>query len=216
MFHPLADVYSRRRNACLSASLALHCLFLAMLLRSPAPIFISPNSIVGGERGTQVTHLYWDGAASQAAEEPHRQRLTFSPPKKRKQDSAAVTSKFAVENESAARRDTEPGRPAGSPYGSLSEGTLSGYEVRPALPVYTYDPHVDATELPAGFEGNIVVEITIDDQGNVVQEIVTESIAPNIDAKVLAAVRNWHFHPATRDGVAIASKQDVYYHFPRR
>ena len=29
------------------------------------------------------------------------------------------------------------------------------------------------------------------------------------------ALDNWRFRPATRNGVAIASKQDVYYHFPR-
>jgi TonB family protein len=187
--------------------------FLTVLLRSPDPIFISPHSVVGGERGTQVTHLYWEGSASQTVEEPHQERLTF--PKSREK-AAPPTSKFAVESESSAVRETEPGKLAGSPYGSLSEGTLSGFEVRPALPTYTYDPHIDVSELPAGFEGNIVVEITIDEQGNVVQEVVTQSIAPGVDAKVIAAVRNWHFRPATRDGVAIASKQDVYYHFPRR
>jgi outer membrane biosynthesis protein TonB len=37
-----------------------------------------------------------------------------------------------------------------------------------------------------------------------------------VDAKVLTAVRNWRFRPATKNGIAIASKQDVYYHFPRR
>jgi hypothetical protein len=42
---------------------------------------------------------------------------------------------------------------------------------------------------------------------------VVQSLRPAIDAKVLAALESWHFLPATRDGVAIPSKQDVYYHF---
>lgn len=168
---------------------------------------------MGGERGTQITHLYWTGNALQPAEEPSQERVTF--PRARNKRHEAVSSKFAVEAESSALRETEPGKPAGSPYGSLSEGTISGYEVRPALPVFTFDPMVDRSELPAGFEGNIIVEITIDEQGNIVQETVTQGISPGIDAKVLAAVRQWHFRPATRDGVAIASRQDVYYHFPR-
>jgi hypothetical protein len=36
---------------------------------------------------------------------------------------------------------------------------------------------------------------------------------PAIDEKVLAALESWHFHPATRDGIPIPSKQDVHYHF---
>jgi hypothetical protein len=34
-----------------------------------------------------------------------------------------------------------------------------------------------------------------------------------IDQKVLLALESWHFHPATRDGIPIPSKQDVHYHF---
>jgi len=45
---------------------------------------------------------------------------------------------------------------------------------------------------------------------------VVQSLGPAIDGKVLAALENWHFHPATRDGVPIASKQDVVYHFKPR
>ena len=42
------------------------------------------------------------------------------------------------------------------------------------------------------------------------------SLGPALDGKVLAALENWHFHPATRDGVPIPSKQDVVYHFKPR
>jgi hypothetical protein len=42
---------------------------------------------------------------------------------------------------------------------------------------------------------------------------VLQSLGAAIDNKVLAALENWHFRPATRNGVAIPSKQDVYYHF---
>jgi hypothetical protein len=43
-----------------------------------------------------------------------------------------------------------------------------------------------------------------------------QSLGPAIDEKVLAALENWHFHPATRDGVPTPSKQDVVYHFKPR
>jgi hypothetical protein len=43
-----------------------------------------------------------------------------------------------------------------------------------------------------------------------------QSLGPAIDAKVMAALENWRFRPATRDGVPIPSKQDVVYHFKPR
>ena len=55
----------------------------------------------------------------------------------------------------------------------------------------------------------------VSEKGNIVQKVVVQSLAPAIDTKVLEALENWRFRPATRNGIAIASKQDVYYHFPR-
>jgi protein TonB len=105
-------------------------------------------------------------------------------------------------------------RPAGARYGSLAYETLSGPDVRAALPLVFPDPVLDAAEL-AGNAGDVVVEITIDDQGNVMQEALLRGLSPSVDQKVLAAVAHWRFRPATRNGVPMASKQDVYYHFPR-
>jgi TonB family protein len=107
-------------------------------------------------------------------------------------------------------------RPAGSPFGSVSEGMLTGPDVRPALPIVSPDPRVEVSDLPEGMrEGDEIVEITIDAQGMVVQKLVISSLSPTVDAKVLAALENWHFLPATRFGVPIPSKQDVHYHFPQ-
>jgi TonB family protein len=57
--------------------------------------------------------------------------------------------------------------------------------------------------------------VTIDEKGNIVQKVVIQSLAPAVDSKVLEALDNWRFRPATRNGLAIPSKQDVFYHFPR-
>ena len=80
------------------------------------------------------------------------------------------------------------------------------------LDVYKRQPN----DLAGHGEGSVVVEITIDDKGNIVQKTILQSLGPLVDAKVLAALENWHFSPATRNGVAIPSKQDVYYHFKPR
>jgi len=45
---------------------------------------------------------------------------------------------------------------------------------------------------------------------------VLQSLGSKLDEKVMAALEQWHFHPATRNGVAIASKQDAIFHFRSR
>jgi protein TonB len=93
---------------------------------------------------------------------------------------------------------------------------LAGEEIRPALPAITSEPHVDSDDLRGVAEGNVVVEIVIDESGAIIRKSVVQSMGPAIDAKVLAALENWRFRPATRDGVPIPSKQDVVYHFKPR
>jgi TonB family protein len=115
-----------------------------------------------------------------------------------------------------AENKSAPAPSAGSPYGSLSEGPSAGEEIRPALPAVTSEPHVDPDDLRGVAEGNVVVEVVIDESGAIVRKSVVQSMGPAIDAKVLAALENWRFRPATRDGVPIPSKQDVVYHFKPR
>jgi TonB family protein len=119
------------------------------------------------------------------------------------------------EDSAAASSSTSAAPPPGTPFGSLADGPTSGDEIRPALPVSIADPVVPATDLPAT-EGNEVVEITIDATGAIVQKVVLQSLGAAIDSRVLAALESWHFSPATRNGVAVPSKQDVYYHFRAR
>jgi periplasmic protein TonB len=66
-----------------------------------------------------------------------------------------------------------------------------------------------------GNNGDEIVEITIDEQGNVVKTAVLKSIRNDLDQKVIATVLGWRFKPATQDGVPIPSQQDVYFHFGR-
>jgi TonB family protein len=103
---------------------------------------------------------------------------------------------------------------AGSPFGSVSQGPLTGHEVRPALPLVFPDPAVARSEVPPGVEGSVIVEITIDDHGTVIETRVLQALGYGIEEKVLAALRNWRFTPATIDGRAIPSQQDVYFRFP--
>ena len=83
------------------------------------------------------------------------------------------------------------------------------------MPIATSDPVVYPWQLPDS-PGNEVIEITIDGaRGDRPQNSVA-SLGPDIDAKCLAALENWRFHPATRNGAPIASKQDAIFPFKAR
>jgi protein TonB len=228
MFSILQRRVPKQQIRSLSVSLILHGLFLGFLLHAPAPTVISPSSAQAGENGPTVTQLYWPSQAAanpslakaESVAERTRQRkvtearLTWNRLNKEKKtsppDAAPTETKAASDAKSQDSATATP--PAGSQYGSLYSGPF-GHEVRPALPVASAEPVVSPADLVGGIEGSVVVEITIDDKGNIVEKTVVQSLRPAIDAKVLAALESWHFLPATRDGVAIPSKQDVYYHF---
>ncbi len=227
MFTPIQPATGQPRLATYG-SIAAHCLLLLWLLHPSAAKLVAPSFVVNGDHGTYVTHLYWPNQRTQTAADASpgtsaadlRQQLNAHLTWKRraKADKAAERElprpKLGLDDQTSAPGDAAQARAAGSPQGTVLEGPLSGEEVRPALPVVSPDPSVPSDQL-GGLQGDVIVEVTIDEKGNIVQKVVIQSLGPAIDGKVLEALENWRFRPATRNGVAIASKQDVYYHFPR-
>ena len=212
MFTPLYPDTPKRQAMFLSISLALHFIFLGWLLHSPAPIFMAPSSVARGQSGGSLTRIYFGGNTGVSQEQP-KPRLTWQHPQRNANAHRLEPppAKLELGNETASVRPGDPA--AGSAFGSLSYGTLTGPEIRPALPIVSPDP-VFGSDI-AGIEGDVVIEVTIDEQGNIVQRVVLHSLGPAVDNRVLAALEKWQFTPASKNGVPIPSKQDVYYHFPR-
>jgi TonB family protein len=215
------DVTKPQRRG-LHISLLIHVLLAAWMLYPSTPIFVRPSTTLAGKNGTSTVYLYLPSQSASATvaqelntEENRHLLLPTAPAKKkevRKRPNLARTPQELHDTESA--QSNQP--PAGSLYGSLSYGQSDGTEVRPAIRVSGSEPTVNEYDLAGVNEGNIIVEVTIDERGNITQKTVLQSLNPAIDHKVLAALEDWHFIPALRDGDAISSKQDVYYHFPVR
>jgi TonB family protein len=209
----------------LPLSVALHLVIFIVLLRGRSAVFVAPKSSLAGAHGSSITHIYWAGGTSEQpssdsssskARERSKSQLVWKRADRQQLNAVAQASPKGSEKQTESASTAAPAASAGSPYGSLSDGSASGEDVRPALPAVTSEPHVNSDDLRGLPEGNVVVEIIIDETGNIVRKSVTQSMGPAVDAKVLAALENWHFHPATRDGVPIPSKQDVVYHFKPR
>ena len=233
MFSQLNPANTRRERWLRWGSLALHGAVLAWLLHSPAPPLLTASSVAVGQNGSSVTRLYWPSktpddsshsSSDQATERYKHQRLGHE---KLTYKTPAQLAKLATPRNPLSRSGAEDnsktqtlsalghGAEAGATYGTLYRGPLTGDEVRPALPSATSDPTVYPWQLPTS-PGNEVIEITIDERGEIVSKTVLQSLGADIDNKCLAALENWHFHPATRNGAPIPSKQDAIFPFHAR
>ncbi len=232
MFVQLNPATASRQRWLRMASLFLHGLLLAWLLHSPEPKLLTAVSVALGQNGTSVTRLYWASktpddsshSSSDLATQRYRrqrlgQKLSWKPPAQLSKVPAPQTPVARAEAEDSSKTQTLSalghGAQAGLPYGTLNHGSLFGDEIRPALPIATSDPVVYPWQLPDS-AGNEVIEITIDERGEIVRTTVLQSLGVDIDTKCLAALDNWHFHPATRNGTPIASKQDAIFPFRAR
>src|SRR5450432_2695867 len=200
MFTPL-QTGGRRPRLAMYGSVAGHALLLLWLLHPASPKLVASSFVVNGDHGTYIAHLYWpsqptpaptDASAGTAAADSRQQlnaRITW----KRRPKAAKASQqelprpKIGLEDQTSAPGQAAQARPAGSPLGTVLEGPLSGEEVRPALPVISPDPHVATDEL-GGLQGDVVVEVTIDENGSIVQKVVVQSLTPAIDGKVLEAL----------------------------
>jgi TonB family protein len=76
-------------------------------------------------------------------------------------------------------------------------------------------PVISAEELPPHFQQYVIVEVTIDVEGQVAQaRIVAGVVDPPIQQKLLSAIREFKYEPATRDGAPIPSQRDIVIHIP--
>src|SRR5215471_11120280 len=210
----------RRRAYFLSASLLLHVVVLWVFVHRPAPRFVRVEEIRAGRGGSSMRIVYspWNGFADEhtvSKSDSSMQSARLSSPLPRSKSSSRAPQVLAKGNQSPlAEKTSAPAAPAGEVYGTSPYASLSSSEIRPALPVYGPSPTISLSELPDHKPGNVIVEIAIDEQGKVVQTRILQSLGPDIDQRVLRALTEWRFTPATRNGRAIASLQDVYFPFP--
>ena len=210
---------NRRWNRSLLVSFVLHCVVIYFLVRPPRPIYVTPSSVAFGHGGTSTELVYLSQHGSAADQDPEARpeqrrialRSPASPPVRTRRKPSPKPS--PLNNAQQIVSADQPAR-AGSPFGSLAQGPATGHDIRPALPLVFPNPGILPWQVPSGVEGNVIVEVTIDEQGNVTETKVLQGLGHGIEEKVVAALRNWRFRPAIMDGRAIPSQQDVYFHFP--
>lgn len=203
----------RQKRWTLSVMLSTlaHVAVLTTLAWPTLPVFLLPRFVARGAGGSSTPtsialFLPADTKIVSSAERP----LLSLPVMTKQKSRPKAKQRTNLLEETKASNNAE----AGSKTGTELDGPASGDEVIPALVQTFPDPRIPRSSIPSGVQGDVVVEITIDAAGNVIEERLLKGLGYGIDEKVIAAVRGWHFRPATRNGVPIPSKHDVLYHFP--
>ncbi len=213
--HPASSGF--RRHGAVGVSVAAHLAVLAVLaFHNPRGIDLCPAWLAYGEGAHSYKLIYLAPGADENGP-PDAAKLLFPPrPSKARSNPQSQSLKAAPEPRQVTV-DAEAGdhnSRAGSPLGTMIDGPTTGHEVHVAYPIVYPDPPVDRAELPRDLQGDVVIEVTIDSQGNVVETKIVQAIGHGIDEKIEATLRRWHYQPATLDGMPVASHHDVHFHFP--
>ena len=108
-----------------------------------------------------------------------------------------------------AMKEPEPPPPS-------SSGDPSGEaDVTVAMANFYPPPKPDLSVLPHGTQGDVVIDIVIDEDGKVVDTQVDQGLGHGVDEAVMAVIQTWTFTPATKAGKPVASKQQLLFHFER-
>lgn len=198
------------RALWIAGSVLLHVTLLLVWCWPPEAKFIKPVWLARGQGGTAtpssiVLYLPHD---TQFAEHP---LVSLPAPSRQKRSARTELKKRTnlVDSDKPANL-AEPGSASGTSFDGASEGD----EIKPGFAIRFTAPRVSRSDLPGGVQGDVVVELTIDAQGNVVDEKLLQGLGHGIDDMVIATLRDWHFRPATRNGIAIPFKYDAHFHFP--
>jgi len=187
------------------ASALLHVAVLAIVLHV-GRIEVEPARFPGTEHGSRISLTYSPGGApaqsAMAAVKPVAAKLTQQ-----------VKSVRDTHTHVAAATTTAP--PSPNPSAAQGGDARGSGNVTVALATFFPRPMPSLAGLPHGTRGDVIVEVTIDEQGKIVESQVAQSMGSTIDETVLATIQTWTFKPATKDGVPVPSQQELLFHYER-
>lgn len=204
-FRSLGDTSARQQSGRLLLSLAAHAVVLVAVLawmhRMPR---IAPYRLPGTAKGTVTLTYYSPGSrrASRTPLVPIRTSTKDAPP-----------TRHVRLPQPAPTQPTPPSASPGS--GTSAESGLGEGNITIALLQHFPHPQPDLSALPHGARGDVILNAVIDDHGRITALTLLKGLGSPIDDAVIATVRQWSFTPATKDGVPVASEQELLFHYER-
>lgn len=196
-----------RNPLSIAVSSTLHALVLAVLLYHSRH-FIAPVRYPGTENGHNLVLSYLPGRAPTPSVAP--------PPKAQPLE---IKSKLALKQpDQTTPTKTSPNRNSPSsdhPDSASGADALGSGNISIALAKYSPRPRPDLSRMPSGTRADVILDVTIDENGRISDLKLVKGIEQTIDETVIAAVRQWVFNPANRDGQPVASEQELRFHYER-
>jgi TonB family protein len=200
----------QRRSPLTGSALAhgaILLLIIAACYQKPLARIVSP----GEKSGNMATVLYSPADGYEAANGVTRAASGQPQPARAAAVKTSAAPMLAAGGPAAAESssaDAPPNADAANGLDSLGDGN-----VRIALGAYYPQPQPDLSPFPRGFEGDVVIDVLIDQTGKIRDKKLVRGISPQVDNTVMATLETWQFTPAERNGVAISSEQELLFHY---
>jgi len=89
------------------------------------------------------------------------------------------------------------------------------HQVKHATPIFTPDPPILHAEVPEPARGkDVVMTLYINEEGSIAAVKVEQGIGYGVENAIVETLKRWLYVPAKFNGKAIASQQQVRFHFP--
>jgi protein TonB len=198
-------------------SVAAHAIAIAALLSTGEKIRVRAD-LPGTSEGSRIELTYLPGGAGAAA--PNRSKsapAAATKPEANKKSRAEVAKSVVppLPTPPAPEQDSAKisAAPTSGQAGAASNDALGTEEIQIALTTYSPSPKPDLSLVPRGTQGDVIVDITIDPTGRVADLQILHALGYGVEGLVAETVRTWKFRPATKDGVPVASVQELHFHF---
>ena len=83
----------------------------------------------------------------------------------------------------------------------------------PAFPVFSPRPPVTDRALLPAFNQQVIVDVKVSAAGDVLEATLVKGIGNQLDQIVLTTVKTWRFHPATLNGTAVPTEDELIFPF---
>ena len=96
-----------------------------------------------------------------------------------------------------------------------AQSGLGDGDITIALQKYFPYPKPSLSTLPHGTAGDVILTAVIDEHGKISGLTLLQGLGPAIDNEVIQTVNQWTYTPATKNGVPVASVQELHFHYER-
>jgi TonB family protein len=200
------------RGAGIAASAATHAALLLLLVLLVTLHFGRVHTAYRESRCCSAT-LYWTGEVGADTPKDKPAARTRQPKSVHRPAPEEVSNASPIA--STKSRQSVPG--IQGPPQQTTVGTGTGTEdAEPAFPTFFPRPAVADRSLLPAVERKVIVNVSVSAQGEVTDEKLIQGLGNALDQIVLKTVKTWHFQPATLNGTAIASVEQLVFPFNRQ